>query len=327
MILVCPIHTNKELTKLGSCVSCRKRVQGIPKPEPVPNPAQVTVAVDPEPEPTPAPSAAAIRAAKWREKRKQQDPDFNKKQAERKQTERKQAEREQQLQQALDSGEFPRSVSALRFKNAPRLFLTDAPQGVGLITTGGYDREKIDKVTAKHLRTLGGLYQGVSLARPNRPEGTGPDTELPPKVEQPSRYVYVPDKAVRTMRNFIRNFTDTRSTDGKSTMVCLRCEEQLSPDFSFAAGFNHLYDKHPEQFEIMMEWVASAQSKHGCAEDHEGMAQRHGGGTRKLYCGKCKKLLYKPPKPGRSDRPKKQPKTFKLLITHGDTPQQAFGLL
>src|SRR5690349_7646689 len=45
MTLVCPLH-GKELTRLGSCVSCRKRVQGIPKP------AQATVvAMDPEPAP------------------------------------------------------------------------------------------------------------------------------------------------------------------------------------------------------------------------------------------------------------------------------------
>lgn len=38
--LVCRIHTSKELTKLGSCVSCRKRVQGIPRPESAPKIAQ-----------------------------------------------------------------------------------------------------------------------------------------------------------------------------------------------------------------------------------------------------------------------------------------------
>jgi len=36
MTLVCPLH-GKELTRLGSCVSCRKRVQGIPKPAQAPD--------------------------------------------------------------------------------------------------------------------------------------------------------------------------------------------------------------------------------------------------------------------------------------------------
>lgn len=52
--LVCPIHTSKELTKLGSCVSCRKRVQGIPRPETAPSPVQPPLIVaTPEPVSTP----------------------------------------------------------------------------------------------------------------------------------------------------------------------------------------------------------------------------------------------------------------------------------
>jgi len=129
------------------------------------------------------------------------------------------------------------------------------------------------------------------------PDGAGPDTEL--KTERPSTYIYFPPKEVKAMHSFIHTCT-TESP----MMKCLMCDEQIAPEFSFAAGFNHLNDRHPERFEIMMQRVAQtlAQKQKRCTEDHAGMTTRHGSGTSRLYCGKCGKLLYKPPKQTRSDK-------------------------
>jgi hypothetical protein len=240
----------------------------------------------------PAPkSAAAIRAQRWRDKQKQ-DPGFKKKEVERKQTERTEAEHNKQLNQLLESGQFPISLAALRFKTGPALWLKDAPQGVGKLVTGGYDTAKMGTVEAEHIK--------AELGRVT-PKGHGPDdSKSLNDTEKPSAYLYIPPKEVSAMRNFIRNRTTT-----SPMMKCLRCDEQIAPAFSFASGFNHLHDRHPDDFEEMMRRVHSAKI---CSEDHAGMIERHGRGTRKLYCGKCRKLLWKPGKPKRSDRPSDIPK-------------------
>jgi len=243
-----------------------------------------------EPEPAPQKSAAALRGEKYRAKKKQQDPQFAEKEAARKRDERKDNKREQQLNELLESGRFPINLVALRKKDGPGLFLKDAPQGCGLIVTGGYDAEKIEIVQAEHDKAEKG--------RRVVPSGAGPDVWEEDGTKPPGApaYIYIPPKDVRKMRSFIQNCV-TESP----MMVCLQCRDQIAPEFSFAAGFNHLHDKHPEQFQRMMERVVAAQQpRRRCKEDHEGMALRHGAGTQKLYCGKCRKLLYKPPKPRKS---------------------------
>jgi hypothetical protein len=246
-------------------------------------------------------TAAAIRAAKWREKQKQQDPDFSKKEAKRKQTEREESERKQQLEEVLDSGQFPVNLVALRKKDGKRLFLKDAPRGKGAIVTGGYDTAEMDAVATEHDRAKGGQSVFRAPAKAVVPEGHGPDSTEP---DIPSlAYKYLPPREIRVMHSFIQNHT-TESP----MLVCLICREQIAPEFSFEAGFNHLHDKHPDQFKQMMERVKRTAAAKRCPNDHEGMAARHGNGAKKLYCGRCRKLLYKPPKQMRSDKPSGLPK-------------------
>jgi ribosomal protein S27AE len=256
-------------------------------------PAQTPPAIAVAPAPK---SPAAVRAQKFRERQKLQDPDFNKKEAERKETKREEAERRGLLGEALESGQFPVNLVALRKKTGQGLFLEDAPQGLGRVVTGGYDSTKIGTVLSEQRRAKGGKSVFTPPAKRTAPVGHGPDSV---KEQAPSTYSYFPPKDVRVMHRFIQNCMDE-----KPMLVCLICGEQVAPEFSFKAGFNHLHDKHPDRFELMMERVKRAnETVKRCTNDHAGLIERHGKGARKLYCGKCRKLLYKPPRPGRSDKP------------------------
>lgn len=229
---------------------------GLPPDEPV--------SIPPAPADPPK-SAAALRAQRYRERQKQQDPDFSKKEAERKQTERVESEREQQLEQALKSGLFPENLVALRKKDG-FFFIKDAPQGIGKLVTGGYDTEKLAEVRAEHSRADGGKSVFRAPAKSSIPDGQGPDDLMTPEHSQ--AYVYIAPKEIRAMRRFIQNMYNE-----KPMMVCLRCEEQTAPEFSFAAGFVHLQDKHPDQFEQMMVQVRS-QIKH-CTQDHDQLRKNY----------------------------------------------------
>lgn len=154
LTLVCPIHSTKELTKLGSCVSCRKRVQGIPKPDTAPNLAR---------SPNPTKSLASLRAERYRARQKELNPDFNEQEKKRKQVERSQKiikrdtkaqdaeKRAEMLKELLESGQFPKSLQLLRTKIGLGLFLKDAPEGKGQIVLGdaalaAHDSLRIDNL-------------------------------------------------------------------------------------------------------------------------------------------------------------------------------------
>ena len=239
---------------------------------------------------------AKLRAQKWRDRQKQEDPEFTEKEKRRKQSERAEASRANELDELLKSGQHPTNLERLRKKDGPRLY---APNDAGEktpITTGGYNCAKLEQVQTASDNAQGGRD---AIAQPKGPEGHGPDlSEAPdslepaadsPKPHTPGyRYKDFPPKDVRAMHKFISSHTDERPM-----MICLVCQEQIAPEFSFEAGFTHLHDKHSQLFEDMLTAVKKAKR---CPEDHEGMTARHGTGTRKLYCAKCRKLLYRPPK-------------------------------
>jgi hypothetical protein len=219
-------------------------------------------------------SAAAIRAQIWRDKQKQDNPDFKKKEAMRKQAERADAERERQLEETLKSGQFPTVLSRLRYKPGKGLFLKNAPRGLGKIETGGYDTAKINTVVTEQERAKGGKSIFRAPAKSFRPEGHGPDSTEP---DIPSSYIYIRPKEVRILYNFIRE----RTTESPM-LVCLICQEQISPEFSFGAGYNHFHGRHPDEYKQMMALILPVRQ---CPEDHSGMAETHGKGAQKLYCG------------------------------------------
>jgi hypothetical protein len=271
---------------------------------------------------SPPKSAAAIRGQKWRDKQKLQDPDFKKKEAERKQSERDELRRKEVLEQALKSGQFPVNLVALRKKEGRGLFLTEAPAGVGKITTGGYDTRKLGEVKAKNTAASrkSDPITGISIATPVAPSGASPDNANP-DVRQ--GYLEIPPKEIRAMRRFIQN-----RVNEKPMMICLICDEQISPEFSFADGFLHLRDRHPELFDDMMDEIrATLESKiTQCTQDHEALLKRYlehraqpchdphcrcrsrkGKHPDRLYCRECKKWLNRPVSE-RSDKTRDTPK-------------------
>jgi hypothetical protein len=199
----------------------------------------------------------------------------------RKQTERAEASREKELDVLLKSGQHPTNIERLRQQSGPLLYATNEAGERTTIVTGGYNSAKLDEVEIASRNAEGGPD---AIAKPNTPEGHGDDS-LKPYVPPPA-YKYLPPKEAKAMRKFISGHAEEAPM-----MVCLVCQEQIAPGFSFEAGFNHLHDKHPELFKDMIELVKTAKR---CPEDHEGMTARHGIGNRKLYCRKCHKLLYSP---------------------------------
>ena len=234
-------------------------------------------------------STAAFRAKQWREKQKQQDPHFNEKEAARKQSEREEAERQKVLQETVSANPNPPFV------------MKDAPHGKGLLVTGGYDTRQIEIVDAAHR---------MDGARRVKPEGYGskkieqtPPENLPEEFEDSFAPKFPRTRDVRAMLNFIR-----AQVKLSPMMTCALCGEQVAAGLDFEAGFRHLHASHPVHFEEMMARVRNADTTKLCPNDHAGMAARHGNGAEKLYCGRCRKLLYKPRKPGkRSDRPVELP--------------------
>jgi len=223
-----------------------------------------------------------IRAKQWRDEQKQQNPDFKKKEAERKQAEREEADRKKELAELLASGQFPTNLYRLRDKSGPPLTAINEFGETTTLVSGEYNTEKLEQVEIAHINAQGGPD---AVAKPKSPTGHGDDSLKPNTALR--YYGYLPSKEMKAMRKFIDNHTT------QCPMMCSVCREQIAPELSYEVGFNHFHDKHLQLFEDMMRLVRTAKR---CPEDHEGMIARHGNGTRKLYCGKCRKLLYKPPK-------------------------------
>jgi hypothetical protein len=226
-------------------------------------------------------TAAAIRAARWREKQKQADPDFAKHEADRKASERAETARLEEIDDTLKKNPSNRH-------NSP-FVMTEAPHGLGMLVTGGYGPNQIDFVAAaratKGMRRVKpkGWGIGIEKRKPN---------DLPLEFEDTFAPVFRKSKAVRILHQFI--YENTKSSP---MLVCLSCGDQIGsgedPGSNIEAGYHHFRLRHPALFEIFATRLAS---KIGCPEDHDGMTKRHGGGTLRLECKRCRKLLYKPPK-------------------------------
>lgn len=235
-------------------------------------------------------SASAIRGAKWREKQKQQDPGFDKKEAERKATERAEIERVQEIEETL------------RANPVPLFVMKDAPQGQGLLVTGGYDSEQIEVVSAAHEAKTG---------RRVVPKGFGshqiektPAKELPTESEDSFSPKFKNPKEVRLLHQFIYE-----NTKKSPMLVCLSCKDQIGtgedPGEDIMAGLLHFRHKHPDLYKILVGRLKGT----ACTEDHAGMVKRHGGGVLKVQCDRCRKILYKPPRKAPELRSDKTVKT------------------
>ena len=229
---------------------------------------------------------SARRSKRRREERKK-DSAFVEEEARRKRTERMKPELQKLLDEAQESGEFPRSISKLRYQNGPQLTATDENGRKTTVTTGGYDETKLNDVHQANRNAAGGPD---AQAQPTRPQGHAPDSKLTSTMLR--LFVHNPPKEVKKMRALINSHTET-----KPMMVCLSCQEQIAPEHSYQAAWAHFETQHPALFKDMEARVKNARM---CSEDHALFVAKHKADF-KLYCGKCRRLIYNPDKV-RSDR-------------------------
>jgi hypothetical protein len=124
---LCPIH--KRPFVRGICGPCRIESRRKAAQAPVPK------------------SAAALRAERWREEQKQQNPDFNKKEAKRKHNQRKQLKQNPEAF-SKDNPEFPLDLRQLRQReDRSGVFMAGAPRGSGkLVPTGNPQNVFINRI-------------------------------------------------------------------------------------------------------------------------------------------------------------------------------------
>jgi hypothetical protein len=245
-------------------------------------------------------SASALRAARWRDKKKQENPEFNKKEAERKKDEREEAKWAPEVaaaQNSLRIAAIKGEANKIPGRSSPvlnhgtdgeRLKVTNESGKKVLLEVGGYGSAELERKTKPESHRVTPKGYGSKAIEETK--------KLPQEFEDSFAQMFARfhrPKEVQVMQSFVR-----QNTRVSPMMVCLLCEKQIYHELEFGAGFNHFHDEHPKEFERMMEQVKRAAK---CPEDHTGMARRHGKGTEKLYCGRCRKLLYKPPRKQRSD--------------------------
>ncbi len=128
----CPKHSRPGRPMPNPCAHCALAA----KPAQVPEPAPAGT--------IPAPSAAALRANKYRERQKQDHPNFKEKEAARKQQERREKKNQNAEKWSKQHPGFPLNLKALRRIDGPSndehcpLFMKEAPRGKArLIRYGG----------------------------------------------------------------------------------------------------------------------------------------------------------------------------------------------
>jgi hypothetical protein len=234
-------------------------------------------------------SASAIRGKKWREEQKQKNPQFIQQEAQRKTAERAEIDRVQQIEDTLRSN-----------PDSPFTFMV----GGKPLKTGGYDSQKIEAVIAKAEEARTGRRVVRKGFGSHKIEKT-PANELPQEFEDSFAPKFKNSGEVHLLHQFI--YENTRKSP---MLVCVLCKEQIATGKgddlgdNIVAGYDHFKNTHPEQFQGFLARLKGS----GCTEDHEGMVRRHGGGINKVQCGRCRKILWKPPKNApepRSDRPAK----------------------
>jgi hypothetical protein len=228
------------------------------------------------------PSASAIRGKKWRAEQKQKNPGFSKQEAERKAGERAETDRVEQIEEIVRSNPNPVFV------------MKDAPQGKGLLITGGYDNKQLDLIR-KSNRV--------------KPAGYGAsDFDGKKKIPIETQSTFAPKFPPDKLRSILRGFVCDNTCKKKGELVCALCDQVIGggavrPDFTerLEIGILHIEQQHQEQFQVFLKRLADPEA---CHEDHEGMVRRHGHGTRPVKCGKCKRLLWKPPRAGKPKKPR-----------------------
>jgi hypothetical protein len=291
---LCPECKARGITKLVPPSQIKAHRLRMHSHVPAVNPTLVNPPVPEAPAKVPsAPIASAKeRSKRWREKQKQKNPNFAAEEAKRKATERAEIERVKEIEKIRQSNPQPPFV------------MIEATQGKGLLVTGGCDQNKLDEIH----------YFQNNDGKKITPGGFGADTEITYKELQ-SQFApkFPPGKLASLLRQFVYDCT---STNKSGEIVCVLCKEVLGggmvrPDVvdREQVTFLHFEQKHNEPFQAFLKRLTDSKA---CPYNHEAMVLRHSGGSLKLQCGGCKKILWKPPKPPKEKKPKK-PRSDKIF--------------
>lgn len=279
-------------------------------------------------------TAAAIRAAKWREKQKQADPNFNQRQTERRASERAneraEADRIQEIEDTLkvnpsndrnvlflmsDAICTPDGVPILDSDGKPIRQASGEPGEKQLLITGGMSPEEISRAQDKTRVKTGRVTPNGFGSR--QTEDT-PANSLPKEFEDSFAPVFKRSKSVAALHRFV--FENTKKVTMKNTgtqivsivkgkkvthsgqtyatghRICLICQKQIGLGSDIGEDVEACFRHFEREHPEAFEILMGRINKTACSEDHDGMVRRHGGGDMKIQCKRCKKVLYKPPK-------------------------------
>jgi hypothetical protein len=232
--------------------------------------------------------AAKVRVAGWR--KKHNTAAFKKARA-----------KTVQAQRAVVRAETERITqieSIVKSNPVPPFVMKGAPHGKGLLETGEYTNEKLEQIA-----NASGLFmtgdEVSDFGRRVTPSGHGPlDSETDLTEEFEDQFAEKWYKRFRSPKNVrLLNqlaYEVTMKSPNGNILLCIKCKEQVcsrtSPQEDTEMTLKHIAQHHPDVLKIWFQRLY----KPGCTEDHAGLATRHSGGEVPLYCGKCKKLLWKP---------------------------------
>jgi hypothetical protein len=223
--------------------------------------------------------AAAVRAEKWRTKHV--TPAF--KAARAKSVRQRRANTKDQTQRIMQ-------IEAIVKANPVPLFvMKDAPHGKGLLVTGGNDFEALEEMVQGQDNTKSHMGYG-SESVVDEDDKEFDDTFVELKFLQ-----YPTPKDVKLLHQFVYESTIKQKN---RALRCLKCKAEVSPSLSsqqdIELTYVHVFQHHPDVFQT---WLTRLNTKGGgCREDHSGMVERYATGTLPLVCGRCGKVLWKPPK-------------------------------
>lgn len=220
-------------------------------------------------------SASAIRAQRWREKRREQgDAAFREAERRRKESERCEKKRQGQIEDVLQSSD-------------PPLAVVNEAGKVVRVTTGGYTLKKIERVAAASDASATGRRVAPKGAGFKKFKDSETDKDFPDQgredtfVEKAFRQCRRPQD-VRAMRAFVFQHVRDQSLRSK-VQVCRVCNQPLTPypQDVIQTAFRHIHDQHPELFKVLL---ARLGQKTVCPEDHRGLIERHSGNLPKITC-------------------------------------------
>jgi hypothetical protein len=178
------------------------------------------------------------------------------------------------------------------------------------------EHQALAQVASNLLPNAPALTTAQPHGRQVEPKGVGDDhqEDLPKQTEHTfTRRISFKKADIQTLRIGNRNVKFYNLQNGSAEEhfeqfleentgegVCQLCQQEITP--------SHFENEHRQEVIEAIRWheaKAWRPKKRACAqEEHARLARVYGGGKQGVKCKKCGKLVYKPPKPKRSDAAK-----------------------